>query len=117
MESLPRKPAGRPALDTAQLTGYSARAMGARQRAWAARVRLQLIEQLGGVCVDCGSTEKLEFDHRVPRRWVNRHLDPSWRISKIKAEIAAGEIELRCPECNKRKGKPRPEYLDEPTPF
>lgn len=91
--------------------------MGARQRAWAARIRVQLIEQLGGVCVDCGTTEHLEFDHRVPRRWICRRLDPSWRISKIKAEIQAGEIELRCADCNKRKGKPAQPELDNPAPF
>lgn len=91
--------------------------MGARQRAWARRVRAQLIEQLGGKCVDCGATEELEFDHLVPRRWVCRHKDPSWRMSLIRAEIAAGEIALRCAECNKRKGVPEPPPPPEDAPF
>lgn len=95
--------------------------MGKRQREWARKERVRLIELLGGVCVDCGATDRLEFDHREPRTWVNKHHDPSARMSKIRAEIARGIIELRCPDCNKRKGKPkgtpRPPGPDVDAPF
>lgn len=91
--------------------------MGARQRDWARRKRTLFIARLGGSCVDCGATEKLEFDHLKPRTWVARHRDSSWRMSTIAAEIEQGLIVLRCAECNKRKGAPAPEPPADLTPF
>ena len=38
---------------------------------WKAAKRERYIQYLGGKCIDCGSTEKLEFDH----------VDPSARFS------------------------------------
>lgn len=80
--------------------------MGARQREWARSTRALLVERLGGRCALCGATETLEFDHVDPttRTWVARHRDPSWRMSTLRREIAAGLIQLLCAECNKRKG-------------
>lgn len=97
--------------------------MGARQREWARQKRAHFIAVLGGKCVRCGSTEKLEFDHIDPhtRTWVARHKDPSGRMSITAREIAAGLIQLLCPECNKCKGAkelPEPEPgVDTEAPF
>lgn len=84
--------------------------MGARQRAWAKRARLELKIRLGGVCEDCGLADlaSLEFHHRVPRRWSQRHVEQSMRIRRLKEEIAAGEVGLLCGPCNKKRGEPPP---------
>lgn len=62
--------------------------------------RQHAIEQLGGKCVDCGSTNDLEFDHTVredklfdSKRWMNVSL------AKFEAEIQ--KCVLRCSPCHK----------------
>lgn len=44
----------------------------ARQQA-AIRRRI-LVAALGGVCMECGSTDNLEFHHTEPREWVAAEL-------------------------------------------
>lgn len=53
------------------------------------RVRHEVWRRDGGRCVDCGSRERLEFDHIIP-------------ISKGGSNTARN-IELRCEACNRRK--------------
>lgn len=53
-------------------------------------VRFEVWRRDQGRCVDCGSRERLEFDHIVP-------------ISKGGSNTARN-IELRCESCNRRKG-------------
>jgi hypothetical protein len=53
------------------------------------RVRHEVWRRDGGACVDCGSRERLEYDHIVP-------------VSKGGANTARN-IELRCETCNRRK--------------
>jgi hypothetical protein len=53
------------------------------------RVRHEVWRRDGGQCVDCGSRERLEFDHIVP-----------W--SKGGANTARN-LELRCETCNRKK--------------
>jgi HNH endonuclease len=53
------------------------------------RVRNEVWRRDGGQCVDCGSRERLEFDHIVP-----------W--SKGGANTARN-LELRCEHCNRKK--------------
>jgi hypothetical protein len=53
------------------------------------RVRHEVWRRDSGRCVDCGSRERLEFDHIVP-------------ISKGGANTARN-IELRCEPCNRKK--------------
>ncbi len=62
--------------------------------------RQRAIEQLGGKCVDCGSTTELEFDHTVredklfdSKRWMNVSLE------KFQAEIE--KCVLRCAPCHR----------------
>lgn len=49
--------------------------MAKRQREWAKRARLALIESLGGKCVDCGTTKDLELDHIEPCTWDRDKMD------------------------------------------
>jgi 5-methylcytosine-specific restriction endonuclease McrA len=53
-------------------------------------VRHEVWRRDGGQCVDCGSRERLEFDHIIP-------------ISKGGSNTARN-IELRCESCNRKKG-------------
>src|SRR4051812_2967477 len=72
------------------------------------RGRLALIVLRGGECVDCGEAapDKPQFDHTGPRTWVANKTSRWQRLAHYRRETAAGEIELRCADCNNRKGKP-----------
>jgi hypothetical protein len=61
-----------------------------RRRAIPERVRHEVWRRDEACCVDCGSRERLEFDHIIP-------------ISKGDSNTARN-IELRCEMCNGRKG-------------
>lgn len=85
-----------------------------RAKRSAARSREKLISDLGGCCKECGSTERLEFDHLVPRTWDRNKLNAHSRIAMYKREAAEGKIQLLCRSCNARKGEPGSEpQLDE----
>jgi hypothetical protein len=59
---------------------------------------------LGGVCVDCGTSEHLEFDHADPSRknfTIASHLDGDW-------DVLVGEVmkcELRCGPHHRERSK------------
>lgn len=78
------------------------------------RKRQELLTFLGGVCVECGATESLEFDHLKPREWVTRDVNRLQRIKLYREEAERGDIVLRCGTCNKVKGSP---CSDEPIPY
>lgn len=80
--------------------------MGKRQRQWAKRARRQLIDQLGGRCVDCGTTDDLQLDHKYQRTWKCRELDTSRKVAMYRREAARGLLEVRCGTCNRKKGRP-----------
>ncbi|GAC1317326.1 MAG: hypothetical protein NVSMB25_04750 [Thermoleophilaceae bacterium] len=61
-----------------------------RREAIPASIRHEVWRRDGGACVDCGSRERLEFDHIVP-------------ISRGGSNTARN-IDLRCERCNRRKG-------------
>ncbi|HET9125049.1 MAG TPA: HNH endonuclease signature motif containing protein [Solirubrobacteraceae bacterium] len=61
-----------------------------RRRSIPERVRHEVWRRDEACCVDCGSRERLEFDHIIP-------------ISKGGSNTARN-IELRCENCNRRKG-------------
>src|ERR1700738_5295764 len=75
------------------------------QREWYAKRRAHYIEQHGGKCVKCGSTNKLEFDHKDPRDKVS-HKIWSWKIDRIEAELA--KCQLLCITCH--HGKPARDF-------
>lgn len=75
-----------------------------RRRALVARTRTALIAQLGGVCIDCGATEDLSFDHPFGRAWIMSKKNQYQRLTIIRQEIDAGQIELRCMACNRSRG-------------
>ena len=51
---------------------------------WKAAKRERYIQYLGGKCIDCGSTEKLEFDH----------VDPSTMSFRIAGNIGRNDLDL-----------------------
>lgn len=62
---------------------------GSRREAIPERVRNEVWRRDSGHCVDCGSRERLEYDHIIP-------------VSKGGANTARN-IELRCQDCNRKK--------------
>lgn len=85
-----------------------------RAKRSAARSRERLIAELGGRCVECGTTERLEFDHLTPRTWDRNSLNAHRRMAMYKREAAEGKIQLLCRSCNASKGSPGCEpQLDE----
>lgn len=67
--------------------------------------RAKAIIQLGGKCVQCGSTENLEFDH------VNRDPDPRsrrgrgtmWTFSEKRLQAELEKCQLLCHDCHHEK--------------
>lgn len=78
--------------------------MGKVQKAWARRARARLVAQLGGKCCDCGATEDLQFDCRVPCGDAHHGMDTSARMSFYHAQFQKANLALRCAKCNSAKG-------------
>src|SRR6266850_1261106 len=70
--------------------------MGQRQKEWAKRARAALVQELGGCCVDCGSTRKLEFDCEIPQGDKHHKMDTSARICFYRKQHSNGNVRLRC---------------------
>lgn len=64
-----------------------------RRSAISVIVKREVFDRDGGRCIQCGSTEHLEYDHRKP--WIMGGSD----------EIS--NIQLLCRSCNRRKGPRR----------
>ena len=77
--------------------------MGQRQKDWARRARLRLIEQLGGVCVECGTDKKLEFDCIKPMGDSHHRMESSARMSFYHAQHRASNLQLLCERHNNLK--------------
>ena len=73
------------------------------------RRRAQLIELLGGYCVRCGSTERLEFDHIDPTT-KSFELGSDWTRAWDDLVAEARKCQLLCRPCHVAKGaEDRPE--------
>ena len=69
------------------------------------RRRAEYVEEWGGVCVDCGSQEELEFDHDDSSSKVVpvAKLFTSYTDTKIRAEL--DKCVLRCKPCHLLKSQ------------
>ena len=66
------------------------------------RQRAKAIDFLGGVCVDCGSTDQLEFDHVDPAAkefTISSKFTRGW--ARLVDELA--KCELRCAPCHRKR--------------
>lgn len=79
----------------------------AQRKRLSREIRQQLIEQLGGCCVECGSDRRLEFDHIFGTTWDHSKMSGYDRVRRYKAEADEGLIQLLCKRCNQRKGRPK----------
>lgn len=81
-----------------------------RQRRFYHTIRLFLITELGGVCQNCGATEDLEFDLKIPsdkrvKGKAFHHVTSSTnRISFYRKQYYLGNLGLLCSPCNSKKG-------------
>lgn len=73
---------------------------------WYRRERARLIAALGGKCVECGTTEELEFDHLKPRTWIANKTSRWQRLRNYIKDWKKGELCLRCRVCNAKGGTP-----------
>ena len=84
--------------------------MAKRQREWAKRARLALIEALGAWCRECNSTgaegePPLTIHHINGSPWEHARVETSWRISIYRREAKEGLLTVLCMACNSRDGK------------
>lgn len=63
-----------------------------------------MIRILGGKCAYCNATACLTFDCIVPTGDAHHRLSSVGRVTYYKREMARGNIQLLCSECNSRKG-------------
>ena len=71
------------------------------QRAWVAAKRTRFIRIFGAACRECGSAEKLEFDH-VDRSTKLNHRIWSWSDERIMEELFL-KCRLLCQQCHRKK--------------
>jgi 5-methylcytosine-specific restriction endonuclease McrA len=74
----------------------------ARQLRWKHQRRDDAIVLLGGKCIDCGSTENLEFDHVDP---ALKRFNPTdiWSRNVVTRIDELAKCVLRCNSCHKKK--------------
>jgi hypothetical protein len=75
-------------------------------KSWRHQKKAELIAAMGGRCVECGTEENLQFDHKYVKTWRSRDLYANQRIRRYIEEYEAGNLELRCKGCNQMKGEP-----------
>lgn len=63
--------------------------------------RKQILESLGGCCVECGSTTSLEIDHINPGLKTGRQSILSYGMPRAMSEL--DNLQLLCKECHKVK--------------
>lgn len=68
----------------------------------------ELIEKLGGKCVECAATDRLEVDHVDGRDWKPREHSSTARVARYWREYESGILlRVLCKSCNcKKENKP-----------
>tara|TARA_R100000742_G_C4246344_1_gene65233 strand:- start:83 stop:778 length:696 start_codon:yes stop_codon:yes gene_type:complete len=69
---------------------------------WRHNRRKLCIEKLGGKCVQCGATERLQFDHIIPSE-KSFNICYSYNLEKVFEEL--DKCQLLCPKCHLEKTK------------
>ena len=66
--------------------------------------RGEAIERLGGKCIDCGTTDELEFDHKDSK---TKAIDMArvWSYSRERFETELAKCVLRCKSCHITKSR------------
>jgi hypothetical protein len=72
------------------------------------RLRAELIAYLGGKCVKCGTTDRLEFDHKGgDRDWEPTRVNQWTRMKLYWRDARAGKLRLLCKPHNASDGGSR----------
>lgn len=66
------------------------------------RRRTEAVAELGGVCVQCGSTDRLEFDHR-DRKSKSGSIDKWFTQGEAKYREELRKCQLLCIHCHRKK--------------
>jgi hypothetical protein len=90
--------------DNARSRAYYARA-SVRKRARRKTLRAAAVAAYGGKCVDCGGTERLQFDHPnrdgAEHRALENHHSMIRRIAET-GVLPDWDLELRCTHCHRK---------------
>lgn len=80
--------------------------MAEYMKGWYERRHAEALEQLGGKCVRCGTTENLEIDHikaeTVDRRMRNGR-GGMWTVSEERFQAELAKCQLLCHDCHRKK--------------
>lgn len=98
--------------NTSPLLGAWEQVMSKRHKAWARAQRAILLEQLGGKCVECGTTENLTFDCIEPQGDRHHKLDTSARMSFYRRQLWLNNLQVLCQKHNSKKAAREPDYGD-----
>lgn len=77
--------------------------MAQRQVKWAHKAKRKLRKALGGKCVKCTTTLKLEFDCIQPQGHWHHKIGLTWRISFYRQQAAINNLQLLCEKCHLKK--------------
>lgn len=68
------------------------------------KLRHEIVEFLGGVCIKCGSDENLEIDHIKPNS-KKFSIGDYWSVASNKLEAELAKCQLLCKACHLKKTK------------
>ena len=91
-------------MSPSQAVTIKERAMSRHGTEWAIKARKQLILDLGGKCVSCGTKRMLEVDHINGRNWTPRNVSSDTRVRRYLKESKEGKLQVLCKSCNSAKG-------------
>jgi hypothetical protein len=77
--------------------------MAAYMKSWYDRRHAEAVEKLGGRCSQCGSTERLEIDHKDPKtadQRMRRGRGGMWTASEERFQAELAKCQLLCHDCH-----------------